>query len=257
MYKSVYYKVYGDVGSHLYKSEITPENINEIKSNMEKISQLLSIADYYLMVIDNCLDFINDCQLNGPGDDKVFVRANRLLLNALNSYYVWQEYSKHHSFNSQHRKLIKDIKKQGVLELANRIRHAGVHHNSPITVSTSDVINEKVGFYIEIDKLFDANEHSGFNKRIIDYLSTSNKLETVSLIKDLLREFNNYNYEIWKSIHDDFFIIMDSLMAYVPDHSPDCFNCVIVNEETGERIDIGRTLELVAIKSELIGLDLY
>ena len=252
MYKCVYFSAYGYNKDHVYRSNISIEDVKEIERNIETINKLLSVADYYLMVRDNCFDFLNDCHHNGPGNDKTFIRANRLFLNALNSYYVWQEYSEQHPINPRHRDIIRKIKNRGVLELANRIRHNGVHNNTPITESTYDSIKEHSTFTISINELFTEKEQNGFNKKIKHYLSGIDKLEATSFIMDFLNEFNSLNKDVWKELEENYLESIRFLQAYVPDNPPDCYNSVILNDEEDDYINIGRTLELVTIKYKLI-----
>ncbi len=252
MYKCVYFSVYGNGKDTVYRSDISIDDVKEIERNIQTINKILSVADYYLMVKDNCCDFLMDCRHNGPGNDKVFIRANRLFLNALNSYYVWQEYSEHHPINSHHRDIIHKIKNHDVLALANRIRNKGVHNSSLITASTYDLINNHCSFIINIDELFTEKEQNGFNKKIQCYLSDKEKLDAITFIIDFLKEFDRVNHDIWKKIEGPYLESIKALQMYVPENPLNWYNSVILDDEGNPRINIGRTLELVAIKCRLI-----
>ena len=85
MYKSVYHCL-GDGRQKIYKI-INDEEAACISSVIEHMRKYMSIIDYFLMVLDNCNEFLLDCKHNGPGNTDGFIRVNRLLLNAVNSYY--------------------------------------------------------------------------------------------------------------------------------------------------------------------------
>ena len=251
MYKSKYLNSKDAFKEQVFNPSITDNEVKDIEASIERIKDLLSFADYYLMVRDNCLDFINDCKSNGPGNDKTFIRSNRLFLNALNSYYVWQEYGERHSINSAQRDYIHKIKNHGVLELANRIRHKGVHDNTPITSCSFDVLKEVSSFHIQIESLFTEKERSSFNKKIHKYIGEG-EIEAVTFIRDFLSEFNKLNLDIWNTLSSDYENDINTLLRYVPVDALNMYNSEITNDNGTKTIHIGRTLELVAIKLELI-----
>lgn len=250
MFKILYFKI--SVGKEVvFKDALNDEEIYEIRNCISVLDRYLSLCDYFLMVIDNCNDFIIDSITNGPGNADGFIRANRLLLNALNSYYVWQVVSKSNALNGEHKMLINTIKNKGVLELANRIRNKYVHNGALVSEMTFDLITEKTSIILNIDKVFSQKDRDSFNKKIRGYLSGPS-LDMIVFIKDFLNSFLELNKTIGGSIEEVYNQHIHYLATFTPNTAPDCYNTYALDEEIGDVINIGRILELLTTKNELI-----
>lgn len=251
MYQSKYYSI-TQRKEILFKEDIDSEAIRDIKRCIEMINRYLGITDYYLMVRDNCLDFMEDSLHNGLGNPDGFIRANRHFLNALNSYYVWQEYAKNNPLNDEEKHLLDAIKREGVLELANRIRNRIVHYAPAITEMSYDVLNERNYITIHPSAYFSEKEQNGFNRKILDYLKNNPKLDAVGFIRDFMSDFTELFNEIGKIVREDYQNWIGCLLKYVPNTPPDCYNSYLVSTDDIEQISVGRTLELLSEKETLL-----
>ena len=252
MFKSVYYSV-AEGTQKVFIDNIEDNDIKKIKENLQNVKLFLSLADYYLIVRDNCLEFLSDSKTNGINKPKNFIRADRLLLNSLSVFYVWQEYSKKNSINTVHKDIIANIKKRkDILGLADKIRHQVTHNGVDIIEKIDfDKSAKKTRYLIDINSIFQGKAEDILSKKIIKYLNGT-QLEAVSFMEDFLMEFNLLTKSIWEKVENEYQVMIKFLMNYIPRLPPDCYNSVIVSDNTEERIAIGRMMELLTGKYELI-----
>ena len=71
MYKSVYFSL-AEGKQKVFIDHIEENDIKKIKENLQNLKLFLSLADFYLIVRDNCLEFLNDSKTNGINKPKIY-----------------------------------------------------------------------------------------------------------------------------------------------------------------------------------------
>ena len=214
----------------------------------------MDLVDYYWVVRDNCAELFNNTDFYTPGTSKNFITINRLMLNALNSYYSWLEFAKRNKLSTKQKQCIESMKRFAVLDFANRLRHKTVHFGPIVSEICSDVLTEEIHCYIDVEEVFSQKERDGFSSKIKRYLSNP-KLDALCFISDFIKEFDELHNNIRISIMEDYQKWMQYLFEFVPKNPPDCYNCYIVDQYGLEKVKIGQTMRFLSNKQLLFNED--
>ena len=81
-----------DYGKETFIQNVSEETVQEVEKNIAAIQEFMNETDYYDMLKGNLDDFIEFAEKVDPLDIKAFSKLNRMFINWLNMFYVWEQY---------------------------------------------------------------------------------------------------------------------------------------------------------------------
>lgn len=216
------------------------ERINEV---CHTIFEALTEADYCCMVLDNIADFVTDCQCNGPGIEKSFIKCNRYFLNWLNAFYAWIEY--HERYFQPEFKTIKGYFFDQYFEyrLAYHLRKYITHCALPIEVITFDVLKEQVLFQIFPSRLLKENPHRLTRKDLEAIEKEERQIDAVQFTLDFVEMFKVMQLSLWDLRKTQLEKYLEYMKSFVPQTVPECYTCRLISDDGSIDIAIGKTME--------------
>ncbi len=251
----VYKIVSFDVGSGpTVLGEIDNNSVSEIEKSIAWLKNHFSEIDYYIMVMDNRNEFVEDFLSNGPGQKKSHIRANRLLLNFLNSYYVWKNHIRHYC--SIEKTLLnakcKEYLNNSTIKTADAIRNYGVHDSEIIDFISYNVITEKTIMTINTSKIQKSEFSSLRYGQEEEINSWGDEMDVITFVDSLTDLIKKIQSELWGLERDDYNKALESIEYYTPKSEPSSYNCWIEDEKKEQVINIGSILELASEKELLL-----
>ena len=236
----------GRVKQHI---QLTKCEYEEIVLDIQTIDLFLSYVDYVFMTVENCKEFLNTIRASIQQEIK-FADSNRVLLNWLNSFYVWGNYVKRSYGKESIGSLITNYAGYDSLYLAHRFRSILVHQSMLINVFSYDVLNEKSKYVINSKLVMSEKEINKLRVKIKEDLLNNPEVDVENFTGKFLCEFFKINKYISENIQEDLSKHETNIMKYLPPKLPNMYNCRIVSKTGVELICVGRKLELLAIKKQ-------
>ena len=252
---SVYQSVYYDIKTKkftVFSNSINAKQYQQLKRSCGILEIALNEVDYYIMMLDNGYAFLQDCKENEPGMPKNFIRSNRFVTNYLNSFYIWREYIRRHSFFGDISSALEPFDKTEVAKLGRVIRNYCVHEGVVITKMKSDLLNEQNAFYFDIKGILRKSKRLDEDiKKLLQKYETSD-LEAVSFVNSHIQHVALMQSRVWHQEWPVFISSLTNIKEYTPEGFPDCFNCSVVDSNGDRLLHTGRLLELLAQKQQLL-----
>ena len=241
-------------GNNITDKIYDEKKVARLVDSLDIVKSLLSEIDYYLILMDNKKELLSDIATNGPGITKGFIRINRLLLNYLNSYYSWKAHIKHHCIASTQQLVELWNKYSGnrVIQTTDALRNYAVHDSVLTDRMKFDCLSETLKIEIDTDKLLKSKytKLSDSQREAIQSFGDSIELQSfISSLSDTTKEMQNGIFKLEVDILLD---AIKNVLKYTPDQLPSCLNCWIEDGEGNIITDIGRILELLIEKEQLL-----
>ena len=243
-YKSEYCTKDGTV--QIYYSQIFGEQYEKLNQATQTLITAMNEMDYCFIVLDSIKDFLSDCATNGVGFEKNFIRANRYLLNWLNSFYTWIEYHEN-NFKFVFSNLKKKYYEQSFsYRLAYNLRKYVTHCALVITQFSYDVINGTQNIQIFPSDILETEKgtlQASVRRELQERVANNISIDVVNLTRDFMEVFKNFQKDIWSSQESVICKALNYISQFVPLTSPYCYNCVIISDDRSKCFPIGQILE--------------
>lgn len=247
MYKCVYT---GVSSNHIaLSSNLTNEEFHETNESIQFLRAILNESDAYIVVSENCKEFLSAASKIGCGQSENFTKINRYFTNYLNSFYMWLTFHNHNKlFEKAYARLKSKYQNENLTYgLARTLRNYTTHKAFAISKISFDVLNEYTSFMIEPALILEDNkvDKNKLAKEHFIHLKESNDcLNAVQFTEDFLDFFDKFQREIWDYLLPDIKKNLHTILSVIPSNAPDCFNMSIFDEEEKHVLNVGRYMKL-------------
>ena len=190
-----------DCGKEIFIQNVSEETVQEVEKNIATIQEFMNETDYYDMLKGNLDDFMEFAEKVDPLDIKAFSKLNRMFINWLNMFYVWEQYHQRYYqpiFEKLSRKYY-----DGFYEyrMAFHLRRYTTHQRCCITRIEVNLETGDADFLIGIQELL--KNGSDMNKKIKEELKQQVDEDDYIEIREFTRNFSQmiekFQKELWSN----------------------------------------------------------
>lgn len=254
-YTSTYFD---QTGEHIFRNNISEEEYEQVKENLQYLKRIMESADYYFIVCANIKEFLNDSQCNGINERDNFIRLNRHMMNWLNSFYAWIEYHERHYNN-----LFVKLKAQYYdtyfeYRLAYELRKYTTHQALCVNQISFDVLNEQTIYKIMIEDILDYGKEikAQIRNESKDLRSNIPYIDAVKFVSGFSNMFKDFEKNIFQCLEDEFSTKFNAIIPFVQSGNHTILESYIESNERDECLDVGRRLLLCINKMSSLRNDL-
>lgn len=233
------------------KWKLTENQYTRMVEISNDLHTLLNEVDQFTLLqlnIDEFFRYMKKFQKNNNHD---FVNLNRYFTNYINSFYMWI------SFHEKYYKTIFSELKPSFYDnnfsyrIAYNIRIYTAHESMPITLISTDIINETVTAQISVSELINTscNIQSRFRNELKEKYKTLKNIDVLWLSQELKAALLNCQKTIWNKLQPKITSWLIDINNIFPVADPAIINAYIETDHDERPIPLGHQLKYLNDKS--------
>ena len=232
-YKSVYLD-----GSkeNIISDNVTENEFQNVKKYIKDIQEMMTEMDYYIIVRNNIVDFLNHTDRNDIKTMEDFIDLNRLFMNWLNTFYVWIEYHERRYSLFKNKLKSEYFDKLYWYRMAYFLRSHTTHNSWCIKRTEMSLVDGKVHYIIDADDLLnDEKINKTVRKDLLKIKEETGSIEAKKFTEEFFLAFEKIQIELWQYEMKNMQEKLDELRKYVKVENSRVLPSYIQSEETLKR----------------------